>query len=138
MSTYHLRVVAYDHVYFDGNVQWINLPAMDGRYQVLANHEDCVIAVVAGDIEIVDENGKRYHAVCGNGFLEFDKSSNYGELLVVTVEKPEDIDVRRAREAKERAEERLKQKQSRREYEKSKADLSRAMARLKEASKYKK
>ena len=50
--------------------------------------------------------------------------------------KPEDIDVRRAREAKERAEERLRQHQSKMEYHRSAASLARAMARLKEASKY--
>mgnify|MGYP002675605699 CR=1 FL=1 len=40
------------------------------------------------------------------------------------------------REAKERAEERLRQHQSKMEYYRSTASLSRAMARLKEAKKF--
>ena len=44
--------------------------------------------------------------------------------------------IRRAQEAKERAEERLRQHQSKMEYYRSTASLSRAMARLKEANKY--
>ena len=52
-------------------------------------------------------------------------------VLVNTAERPEDIDVKRAEEAKERAEERLRQKQSIQEYHLSQASLARAMARLK-------
>lgn len=55
-------------------------------------------------------------------------------LLVETAEKPEEIDVRRAEEAKQRAEERLRQKQSIHEYYHSRAALARAMARLKATS----
>lgn len=51
-----------------------------------------------------------------------------------TCESPEDIDVRRAKEAKERAEEQLRQKQSIQEYYRSKASLARAMERLKASS----
>ena len=52
-------------------------------------------------------------------------------LLVAFAEHPEEIDYRRAEAAKERAEERLRQKESIREYYHSKAALARAMARLK-------
>ena len=52
-------------------------------------------------------------------------------MLADSVERPEDIDLKRAQEAKERAKEQLRQKQSIREYHLSKAALARAMARLK-------
>ena len=58
------------------------------------------------------------------------------EILVDTIERPEEIDVRRAKEAKERAEERLLQHKSRMEYYRNTASLARAMARLKEANNY--
>ena len=48
----------------------------------------------------------------------------------------EEIDVARAREAKERAEEQMRQKQSIQEYYHSRASLSRALTRLKATSKY--
>jgi F-type H+-transporting ATPase subunit epsilon len=51
-------------------------------------------------------------------------------------EKPEDIDAKRAKEAKERAEEQLRQKQSLQEFHHSQASLARAMTRLKEVSKF--
>ena len=49
---------------------------------------------------------------------------------------PADIDRVRAEEAKARAEERLRQKRSIQEYHLNEAALSRAMSRLKAASKY--
>ena len=54
-------------------------------------------------------------------------------VLVSAAERPEDIDLKRAEAARERAEERLKQKLSIRDYYNSKAALARAMARLKAA-----
>ena len=48
-----------------------------------------------------------------------------------TAESPEEIDIRRANEAKLRAEELLRQKQSIKEYYHTQAALNRAMNRLK-------
>ena len=63
-------------------------------------------------------------------------SDNQVEILVDTIERPEEIDIRRAKEAKERAEERLLQHKSRMEYYRNTTSLARAMARLKEANNY--
>ncbi|MFR3392601.1 MAG: F0F1 ATP synthase subunit epsilon, partial [[Clostridium] scindens] len=52
-------------------------------------------------------------------------------LLVNSAERLEEIDIKRAEEAKERAQERLRQKQSIQEYHLSQASLARAMTRLK-------
>ena len=70
-----------------------------------------------------------------SGFAEV-TSDNQVEILVDTIERPEEIDIRRAKEAKERAEERLLQHKSRMEYYRNTTSLARAMARLKEANKY--
>ena len=62
------------------------------------------------------------------GFAEM--INNRLTILVDTAERPEDIDRKRAEEAKARAEEQLRQKQSMQEYYMSKASLARAMTRL--------
>ncbi len=61
--------------------------------------------------------------------------NNRASVLVNTAERPEDIDVKRAEEAKERAEEQLRQKQSIQEYYLSQASMARAMTRLKASRK---
>ena len=50
--------------------------------------------------------------------------NNRATVIVDTCEYPEEIDLRRAQEAKERAEEQLRQKQSIEEYHRSKASLA--------------
>ena len=65
----------------------------------------------------------------GAGFVEI--KPDYVILLVGFAEHPEEIDRKRAEAARERAEERLRQKQSIHEYYHSKAALARAVARLK-------
>ena len=64
----------------------------------------------------------------GVGFIEI--VNNRVTLIVDTAEKPEDIDVRHAREQKERAEEQLRQQQSIQQYYHTQASLARAMNRL--------
>lgn len=136
MATFNLRVIAHDKVFFDGEAQALFIPAPDGMYEVLAHHAECVVAIEPGELKITDDKGQASVAVCGRGYLDFHVKSNTADVLVDTVERPEEIDIRRAQEAKERAEEELRQKQSIREYYQSQAALARAMARLKTANKY--
>ena len=56
--------------------------------------------------------------------------NNRAKLFCLTVERPEEIDIRRAEEARDRAEEQLRQQQSIVEYHRSQAALARAMTRL--------
>lgn len=138
MDTFKLKVVAHDKVFYDGDAQSLFVPAPDGQYQILAHHAECVVAVEPGEMRIVDKDGKDLVGVCGRGFLDYHMKEDLAEVLIDTIEKPEEIDVRRAQEEKERAEEELRQKQSMLEYRQSQLELAKAMARLKAASKYRK
>ena len=61
---------------------------------------------------------------------------NFVKMFADTVERPEDIDIKRAEAAKARAEERLRQQLSTKQYYHTKAALNRAMARIKAAGKH--
>ena len=87
-----------------------------------------VIAVTVG-IARMNVDGTEWKEIAvGTGFAEI--VNNRVTLIVDTAEKPEDIDVRRAREQKERAEEQLRQKQSIQQYYHTQASLARAMNRM--------
>ncbi len=135
MNTFSLKIIAYNKIFYDGQAQSLTLPALDGSMQILAGHEPYIVAIAEGELITVSDTGEKISAVCGKGFAEVTEDHSV-EVLVDTVERPEEIDVRRATEAKERAEEELRQQQSKLEYHQSQAALSRAMARLKEAGKY--
>ena len=100
----------------------------DGGKAIQAHHENMVFAVEIGEIRIQKEDGEWISGVVGKGFAQM--MNNRAKILVDTAEYPEEIDMRRAKEAEERAKEQLRQKQSIREYYRSQASLARAMSRL--------
>ncbi len=134
-NTFFLKIIAANRVFYQGRVRSVIIPEFDGQKEILAHHEDMVIAVDEGEMKFQEENSTEWiHAVIGIGFIQI--INNRVTLLVETAEKPEEIDILRAQEAKERAMEQLRQKQSIQEYYHSSASLARAMTRLKVTSKY--
>ena len=129
MNTFSLKVIACDRVFFDGRCEQVVLPLHDGEKAIQAHHENMVFAVEIGEIRITDETGEEIVGVTGTGFAQI--INNRAMVIVDTCESPEEIDVRRAEEAKERAQEQLRQKQSIQEYYLSQASMARAMTRLK-------
>ena len=99
-NTFSLKIISANRVFFTGRCQSVIVPGYDGQKE----------------------------AVVGIGFIEI--VNNRVTLLVESVERPEEIDIARAQEAKERALEKIRQKQSIQEYYHTQASLSRAMARL--------
>lgn len=134
MNTFYLKVIASDRIFFEGRCKKLTIPAPDGEKGVLANHENMVIALVTGDLRVQTEDEAWHDAVIGAGFAEI--VNNRVVLIVDTAERPEEIDTRRAQEAKERAEEQLRQQQSIQAHYMSQASLARAMTRLKYAQKH--
>lgn len=134
MQLFSVKVVASNRVFYEGKCRSLILPELDGEKGILAHHENMIIAVENGVMKIQQEDGAWIEAAVSAGFAQI--INNRVLVLVLSAEKPEEIDIRRAQEAKERAEEQLRQKQSLQEYHISQASLSRAMTRIKEASKY--
>ena len=134
-NTFYLKIIAANRVFYAGRCRSLIVPEYDGQKEILAHHEDMVIAIDEGEMRFQPEATANWeYAVDDMGFVEI--VNNRVTLLVETAEHPEEIDVDRAREAKERAEEQMRQKQSIQEYYHSRASLSRALTRLKATSKY--
>ncbi len=134
MAEFNLKIYATDKVIYDGKCTSLVLPSTDGEYAILHNHESVLVALAMGEIRFI-ENDEKKTFFTGAGFCYF--NNNDAVVFVDTAELPEEIDERRAREAKERAEERLRQKQSKHDFYTSQAALSRAMSRMQEAARHK-
>ena len=134
MNTFWLNVTASDKVFFKGKCQSLVIPLPDGEKGILPHHENMVIAISIGEMRIVREDGEKILAVVGNGFAQI--MNNRITVLVDTAERPEDIDERRAQEARERAQEQLRQQRSKQQHSHSEASLARALSRLRLKSKY--
>lgn len=132
-NSFYLKVISANRIFFSGRCESIVVPEFDGEKEILAHHENMVIAINRGDMRFKPEGENEWQeAVVGMGLVEI--MNNRVTLLVETAERPEEIDIARAQEAKERAEEQMRQKQSIHEYYHSRASLARAMARIKAAS----
>lgn len=134
MNTFYLKVIASNKTFFSGRCKSLVVPTLDGEVGILSHRENVVMAIDMGEMRITDLEDKVITAVVGTGFVQV--MNNRVTVLVDTAELPEEIDIRRAQEAKERAEEQMRQKQSIQEYHHSQASLARAMSRLKLSSKY--
>ena len=127
-KTFLLEIIASDRVFFTGQCESLIIPGIDGAHGVLANHERTVTCLAAGELKYkIDEEWK--YAAVSDGYAEI--SGDHVVIIADTIERPEEIDVKRAQEAKERAEERLRQKQSIKEYYHTQIALNKAMNRLK-------
>ncbi|MDR2024630.1 MAG: ATP synthase F1 subunit epsilon [Hungatella sp.] len=133
-NTFFLQVLASDKVFYKGSCQELIIPLADGEKAILPHHEDMVIAVSIGEMRLLNEEDQWVQAVVGNGFIQI--VNNRVTLLVDTAEQPEDIDERRAEEARERAAEQLRQSKSLQEHSHFEASLARSMARLRTKHKY--
>jgi len=136
VNTFKLKIMTSNKVFYDGECVKLIITATDGALEIMANHEAAVFAVVPGIFRYTRDDSEWIEAVSGNGFVMV--YNNEAMLIIDSAELPEDIDMVRAEEAKERAEEQMRQDRSQREYLHSKASLARAMARLKATSKYNK
>jgi F-type H+-transporting ATPase subunit epsilon len=127
-KTFNLEIIASDHPFYKGECEMLSFPGLDGEHGILPNHEPLITCVNAGELRF-KVNGEWRYAAVSSGFVEI--MPKFVILLADTVELPDEIDKNRANEAKMRAEERLRQKQSIIEYYHTQAALNRAINRLK-------
>ena len=129
MPNFHLQVVSMDGLDFDGEVEKILLRTIDGDVEILARHTDYCTAIGMGTARVTMADGTERKAACIGGMLSVMK----GEVKVfpTTWEWSEDIDIARAKAAKARAEERLKDQMLDKEARvRAEAKLNRALVRI--------
>ncbi len=135
MNTFGLNIIASDKDFYHGRGSFIVLPEKSGEFAIMAHHANMMMAIVPGEMRYTTEDGETHVVAVGGGLVQV--INNRVTVLVDSIERPEDVDRKRAEEALERAKEQLRQKQSMEEYYISKASLARAMTRLKLTGKYK-
>lgn len=132
-KTFQLEIIASDRIFFQGMVEHLVITAIDGLLGIMAGHEPLVTCLPTGELKYMI-GGVWHYAAISEGFIQVlpDKAV----ILADSCELPEEIDIKRAEEARQRAEEQLRQKQSIMEYYQTQAALNRAMNRLKVSQKH--
>ena len=123
-----LEIVTPDKLVLSETVEYVGAPGYDGEFGVLPNHISFLAALQIGNLHYKSQ-GKTNFVFVSGGFA--DVSDNKVTILAESAEKAEEIDLGRARQARERAEARLQKMQDEVDYARAQAAMQRAMFRLK-------
>lgn len=102
---FNLQIISPTRVFFDGDVTMVEMKTTEGEIGVYAGHIPLTVILEPGVIRIKQEGGTK-EAALHDGFVEIRKDKI--TILAESCEWPDEIDVERANEARERAENRIK------------------------------
>ncbi|MDE5414703.1 MAG: F0F1 ATP synthase subunit epsilon [Bacillaceae bacterium] len=128
MQTMTVSVVTPDGTVYEGEVEMVSARAQSGELGILPRHIPLVAPLDIGAVRLKNGSNVQLVAVSG-GFIEVrpDKVT----ILAEAAELPSDIDVARARAAKERAERRISEaRQDEIDFKRAQLALRRAVNRL--------
>ena len=128
MNTFNLKVLAADKPFFDGECISLVVATNDGEMGIWANHANMIAAIVPGIMRINSPDGMEIAAV-SEGIIKIE--DNDVLILADTIERPEEIDINRAKRAMAEAKEAILQKKSIKDYYAAQARMTRAISRLK-------
>ena len=121
-NTMKLEVITPERSFYTGDVTFVELNTTEGEVGIYARHIPMTMIIAPGVLTITEEDGTKKKAALLKGFVEVTETTM--SILAEVAEWPEDIDIERAREARERALQRLKD---------SKYDANRAEVALQRA-----
>ena len=133
MSAYQLDVVSMDGPEFSGNVQKLLLRTIAGDVEILSRHMNYCTAIGMGTAHVVLEDGTERKAACIGGMLSV--MNGVCRVLPTTWEWSDEIDLERAKAAREKAENALRDAKLDEEARvRAQAKLYRALVRIGSAS----
>lgn len=124
MSSFKLRIVTPQGLYYEGEVEILNVRTKNGQMGILAHRLPLATGLEINEMNFV-EKGERKHFALAGGFLYVGK--NETTILTDAIESEMSIDLDRALAAKARAEARLADRQN------EKVDIQRAEIALRKA-----
>jgi F-type H+-transporting ATPase subunit epsilon len=126
--TFKISVLTQEKVHLETDAVHLEAPGAVGYLGVLANHAPLMTTLKPGKITVSLPDGKDEEYAVSGGLL---KVSNEGVVVLAeALEKLEDIDLERAKEAVERAKRRLKEGSTEMDLERAAQALDRAVNRL--------
>jgi len=129
LSLVKLDIVSPRRLLYTKDVKMVIARAKSGEIGIMPGHIPILATLEPGVMRVKLADDSEEKIAISGGFLEV--SSEKITVLARTAELPEEIDVDRALQARERAEKRLKEmSQDRVEQARAKASLDRAIARL--------
>lgn len=104
-KTMQIKIIAPDRSFYEGEVTFIEFNTTEGILGIYPKHIPMTVVIAPGVLKIEENGGETKEAALHSGFAEILGDSI--TILAESVEWPDEIDVKRAEEAKVRAERRI-------------------------------
>ena len=131
-DTFQLEIVTPEKMVVRDQAEEMQIPGKNGYLGILPGHAPLITELAVGEITYI-KGGYTQRLSVAWGFAEVlpDKVT----ILAETAERADEIDARRAQEAKQRAESNLSKCNTEEEFDRTAGDLKRAETRLEVATK---
>jgi F-type H+-transporting ATPase subunit epsilon len=106
----HLEVVTPERKVFEAEVDRVDVPGLDGELGILPGHTELISQLKPAGLLTYYVNEQKGEMAISDGFVEV--SPDRVVVLADRAERPEDIDLKRALEQKEQAEQQLQRAMS--------------------------
>lgn len=126
-NLFKLKIVAPDRTFYEGDVSMVEFNTTEGEIGILKEHIPLTVVIAPGILTITEEAEVK-KAALHSGFAEILQESVV--IMAEIVEWPAEIDLHRAEDAKERAEERLKNRTPETDVARAETALQRAISRI--------
>ena len=133
-DTFQLEIVTPEKMVVRDQAEEMQIPGKDGYLGILPGHAPLITELAVGEITYLKDNYTHLLSVAW-GFAEV--LPNKVTILAETAERAEEIDARRAQEAKQRAESHLTTCNTVEDFNRTAGDLKRAETRLEVSAKKK-
>ncbi len=132
MGNIHLKVITHEKIVYENDIDELYVKSKDGELGILKDHVPVICSLDIGITKAITNNECQCIAVNG-GILQF--SHNQATILTDNAELDCDIDIARARQAKERAEARLRAKDDNIDMVRAQIALAKAINRISASNK---
>ncbi len=124
---FDLKIICPERMFYEGQAKMVELNTLEGEVGIYAGHIPMTMIIKPGVLTVTEEDGVK-EAALHAGFVEVlpDKVT----IMAEVVEWPEEIDLKRAEQAKERAEARLASKEAHINTARAEIALARSLTRI--------
>ncbi len=128
MRPFHVSIFTAERDFYNGDVQSLIVPTIDGAYGIQAGHRNLIAPVVTGDLEMILPDGEKFYVAVSSGIVKVEK----GEVLVLVQQAytEDELEILETKVKREEEEEERLQKRTEREFTEAEAALRRAIYRI--------
>ncbi len=134
--TMHVDIVSAESEIFSGTAEMVLAPAAMGEVGIMPRHTQMLTPLKPGEVRVTREGGEQEYYYVSGGIMEV--QPHVVTVLSDTAVRAADLDEAAALEAKNHAEQTLKDRSSDMDYAKAEAELAQALAQIRMIQKVRK